>query len=755
MAGSEGGIDAEGISSGGHTILNQGGTVNIGAAPKQLSPLHQLPSPPAIFTGRDEELNDLLNQLASATTHGATISAKHAGLQGMGGVGKTALATVLAHRLKDRYPDAQIFFNLRGADPDRRVAVPPSEAMQHIIHCFHPEARLPDTLDALTPLYLSVLTDAGRVLLLLDNAADEYQIKPLLPPPNCLLLVTSRQRIQLPGLTARDLDCLKPEKSQELLLKLAPRIKGHEAKAAELCGHLPLKLEVFGLAVLKNTTYSVAQLLQLLGDRKQGLAPEDAAFQVSYELLAEDLRRQWALLAVFTASFDHPAAAAIWEMTEDSTRAAMQTLINASLVEFNESNGRFRLHDLVRQFCNGKLSEAEREKAHMRHAAHYRTVAGQADALFLEKGKTISGLELFDRDRVHIEAAFEWLKPRRDQPSADLLISLVDGVAYTGSLRFHARQQRIPWLEAQRDTARVTKDRAAEGRALGNLGSAYVDLSEPRKAIEICEQALVIDREIGNRRWESVVLGNLGNAYTVLGEPRKAIEFYEQALVIDCEIGNRRGEGADLGNLGVAYKNLGEPRKAIEFYEQQLKIVQEIGDRHGERTALGNLGVAYHNLGEPRKAIEFYEQQLKIVREIGDRSGEGAALGNLGIAYTALREPRKAIEFCEQALVIDREIGNRRWEGVVLGNLGDTYADLGEPRKAIEFYEQQLKIAREIGDRRWEGTALFHLALALDKLDDRTQAINRASAALQIFEAIEEPNAAKVSATLGKWRTQG
>ena len=652
----------------------------------------------------------------------------------MGGVGKTALATVVAHRMKDRYPDAQLFLNLRGADPEQRPPVTPAEAMQNVIHCFRPEAWLPGTVEGLTPIYRSVLAEAGRVLLLLDNAAGAEQVRPLLPPPNCLLLVTSRAQFQLPGLATRNLDCLQPAKSRELLLELAPRLDSHADKAAELCGNLPLALEVFAGAVNDKSLTPVPELLERFAQKQEKLAPVEAAFQVSYELLPEELRRCWRLLAVFPASFDLRAAAAVWadgpltptlspDGQEGTRRAgegvarardALQSLVNASLVEWNEASNRLRLHDLVRQFCEeklrsgglasaadfaepGKSGEAgsarqgaatEEEPARFRHARHYCDVGAEADKLYLQGGENIlRGLELFDRERTHLEVAFEFLVSlltrssgslspiegeSREERAATLLTSLVDAVVYASDLRFHPHQS-IRWQEGQLEAARTSKQRAAEG----------------------------------------IAFGNLGNAYAVLGDARKAIEYYEKALVASRDVGDRRVEGTVLGNLGVAYKNSGDAVKGIEFYEQQLVIAREIGDRRGEGNALGNLGNAHKNLGDARKAIEFHEQQLFIAREIGDRRGEGNALGNLGIACS----------------------------------------DLGDAVKAIEFYEQQLVITRKIGHRRGEGNALWNSADELWKLGDRSQAIRRGESALAIYEAIGDRNAARVRETLAQWRS--
>jgi len=234
--------------------------------------------------------------------------------------------------------------------------------------------------------------------------------------------------------------------------------------------------------------------------------------------------------------------------------------------------------------------------------------------------------------------------------------------------------------------------------------------------------------------------------------PGERIRWLEPALAAARRLKRRDWEGVALGNLGITYGKLGEYRRAIEYHEQDLRIAREIGDHQGEGNALGNLGLAYDSLGEYRRAIEYQEQRLKIAREIGDRQGEGQTLGNLGLAYFSLTEYRRAIEYHEQDLRIAREIGDRLGEGNALGNLGTAYKNLGEYRRAIEYQEQHLKIAREIGDRLGEANALFNSAVALDQFGDRPAAIARAETALEIFEAIESPNASIVRNQLAKWR---
>ncbi len=279
-------------------------------------------------------------------------------------------------------------------------------------------------------------------------------------------------------------------------------------------------------------------------------------------------------------------------------------------------------------------------------------------------------------------------------------------------------------------------DKFSAGINLNELGLIYSEVGETRKAIELHEQSLTINREIGSRNNEAVSLGNLGYCYSNLGETRKAIELHEQALTINREIGSRNNEAANLGNLGSCYAHLGETQKAIELHKQALTINREIGSHKNEAVNLGNLGYCYSNLGETRKAIELHEQALTINREIGSRNNEAVNLGNLGYCYSNLGETQKAIEFHEQALTINREIGNRNKEAVNLGNLGYCYSNLGETQKAIELHEQALTINREIGSRNNEATNLRNISNALLSLGEYKKAEENIKLALQIADEI-------------------
>lgn len=717
-------------------------------SPTALTSLHQLPPPPHDFTGRTIELSQLLKVVEQG---GVTF----AGIQGMGGIGKTALALKLAECLTLRYPDAQLYLDLKGTSL-QPLSV--TEVVTHIIRSYHPTEKLPEKESALLGLYRSVLHDQ-RALLLLDNAANKEQIEPLLPPPSCALLVTSRQYFTLPGLSPLHLHTLPGADAHTLLRAITRRIGEHAEALARLCGYLPLALRVTASVVAEHIDLSLDDYLRRLADLQQRLTLTgvEASLTLSFDLLSPELQQRFCVLALFPNTFDSQAAATVWDLNPTVAQDTLSTLLRHSLLEWNPGITRYRLHDLVRLFADLRLSEAPRAVSQQRYARYYQKVAATADDFYLQGSEAVrKGLALFDLEWENIQTGQDWASSHaaEDDTAAALCIEYPTTGCHLLSLRQPSRQC-IVWWEAARGAACRLKNRAAEGQALLNLGLAHTVAGEIRRAIELLEHSLAIAREMGNRRGEGAASGNLGLVYTDMGDSRRAIQCHDQHLSIARELGLRHDESVALGNLGNAYTDLGKLRQAIEFFKQALALSREIGNRRGEAADLNNLGLAYKAWNKPRRALQYYQQSLVIARELKDRTSEGAALGNIGTAYLDLHQPRRAIGFFEQALAIDQEVGDRRAEGEALGNLGSAYLALRRLNCAIECYQKALAIDREIEDRRGEATYLFGMSLALKKLDKHQDAMAHAEAALAIYTAIEDPNAVKVNRMLTLWRWTG
>ncbi len=721
---------------------------------KSISIPHQIPPPPADFRGRKDDIEDILTNFGQGVAIG--------GIRGMGGIGKTALALVLSDRLKDRFPDGQIFIDMHGTSQNPLSS---ADAMAQVIRAYCPTDKIPDNPYEVHGRYFSVL-DGKHTLLLLDNAASSEQVEPLFLPPGCAVLITSRVKFTLPGLKEKDLDILTEDEACELLLSIAGRIGDRAKELAKLCGYLPIALRNAAGALAEKKDLDVAEYEHRLNDKKKRLELVEASFSLSYELLSPARRRQWCRLSVFPGDFDRRGATAVLKIAPDLSSEVMRDLVKWSLVDFiypeSSESGRYKLHDLARIFAEMHLKPDELIDAQERHANHYLKVLSDAENLYREGRENIlAGLDLFDREWTNIKSGQAWTeantlatkKPKK-KSVLDLALQMASDYGYNGidliRLRLYPRNC-IEWIEIALHASKILKNRYAERSHLNNLGNTYSHLGDAHKAIDYYSQSLAINQETFDRKGEGANLGNLGIAYLDLGDARKAIDYCNQALAISRETFDRKGEGINLGNLSFAYLNLGDARKAIDYCNQALAINREIGDRRTEGSNLDNLGLAYSNLGDARLAIEYYDQALEISHEIGAQGLEADILCDMGNANIDLGDVHKSIECFELSLKIARKIGYRRIEGSALCNLGRAYADLGETSRSIECYEQSLKIVREIEYKRMEGDALFNMGLALDKLSQRGKAIENAQLALSIFEQIESPKAEKVRQKLEEW----
>ncbi|MFZ2470481.1 MAG: tetratricopeptide repeat protein [Methanothrix sp.] len=723
--------------------VNISSQINNYSATAPLPVPYQIRQPPADFTGREEDIAEILANF----DQGATIT----GLRGMGGVGKTALALVLAEMLKSRFPDGQIFLKMDGMSKN---PLSPAEALSKVIQAFRGfKERLPEDQDDLQVLYNSVL--AGKlVLILLDNAADGKQVEPLIPPKGCALLITSRKKFLLPGMpTPFFLDTLKPSDARNFLLKICSRIGNHSEELAKLCGHLPLALRATAsLLTVKSDLNPSNYLEELRSERtrlkkigKEGVDLDvEASFNLSYIRLPAETARVFRQLSVFPTDFDSHAEEFV---CQDENHLNLSELVTLSLVEFLQA-GRYRLHDLVRVFACLHPDNEVRGSLQMRHAEYYKNVLSKIDELYIKGEKdAIAGREIFDIESINIKSGQKlaedmaiiqtdkkYLIPEM-KPALQLCSDYASEGAYAIGMLLSPRE-RIHWLETALLASNLLKDTKKECGHLSNIGIAYVQVGEFHKAIDIFEKRFSLSRKIGDLLGASNAIGNLGTAYLANGDIPQAIKLFKQHLTFVRMNSDRRGEAKDLGNLGLAYVDLEKPQDAIEYCEQALKIFREIRDSQGEGAALGNLGLAYSKLGNTRKAIEYYEKHLAIASDVGDEWGKSKALINLGNSYADVGKTCKAIEYYQHALVVARESEERQQEENILENMGCAYYASSSFFEAIDCFKQALIIAREIGNKKLEENNLNYLGGAFYAAGDSYSAIEYYELALAAVRGI-------------------
>ena len=367
--------------------------------------IYQLPQPPADFTGRETQIQDILADFEKG--RGATLS----GLIGLGGIGKTALGLVVAHQLTKKYSDAHIYLDLKGTTAPLSAV----DIVRHVILSFEPTADL-RALDEqnMQGAYQSVL-HGKRALLFFDNARSAEQIALLRPPEGCAMLVTSRWTFPVAGLTSHKLGVLTEQEAQDFLRTLCPRADSHASELARACGNLPLALRIAGSFLQVNSNWKVETYLAQLTDIRQRLETLHtsrtqadllgepdllAIFELSYNQLKDEDKTRWRTLGVFTASFMEVSAAALWDMNETAAAQSLGLFMRYSLLDYNETTARYELHDLLAEYARKRMEAGEERTAHIRHARHFMDVMTAADELYLAgNDKILQGLEI---GRAHV-----------------------------------------------------------------------------------------------------------------------------------------------------------------------------------------------------------------------------------------------------------------------------------------------------------------------------------------------------------------
>ena len=741
----------------------------------------QLPGDTALFTGRDDELGQLLalteRTLAEQTPGAAAIAV----IDGMGGIGKTALAVHAGHRLAPHFPDGQLFLDLYGFAPDR-PAREPGDALAELLSALGvPPQRIPAQTEARAALYRDRLA-LTRTLVVLDNAADEAQVRPLVPAAaGCLVLVTSRRRLKaFDDAVPLPLDVLPPDLAVTLLRRAArvhspsnPAQDARWERAAELCGHLPLALAIAG-ALLRTggKAWDLQRLIDRLtarrpGDELAGYTDETrsltAVFGLSYRQLPEQERLLLRRLGLLPgAEIDAHAAAALLDADPDAADRLLEHLADHSLL-IGADPGRYRVHDLVhahaRSLAVNLDPDPERAAARDR-LLHYYAYTAQTASLLVARyprpepdGEAPAHVpELPDPD-----AARAWLRAElpnltaahahaRGRGLAEHELALAAGMAEI--LRADGPWNRCLEIhQAAAETARRCgrSASAAQATALTDLGRVRFVSDDYPGAGEAHAQALEIYRALGHRLGEANSLHGLGRVRYLSGDYPAAHSTLTRALEIYRVLGHRLGEASALAELARVGSVTGDFPEAEDAATQALEIYREIGHRQGEATVLGDLGVLRSLAGDYRGAGEATRMALDIYSRSGIRHGEAVALTGLGRVCYMLGDYPGATDALARALEIYEEIGSRQGWANALTHLGRVRSLTGDHAGAEDALTQALQTYREIGDRADGAWALNHYAATLATAGRHRLALAPYQEALAVHRELNKPDDEAVS----------
>ena len=648
----------------------------------------QLPAAAADFTGRAGELAELtrlLDRAGSGVPGTVVISA----IGGTAGVGKTALALYWAHRVAGRFPDGQLHVNLRGFDPSGTPAAPAEAVRQFLNALGVPPERIPPDPEAQTGLYRGLLADK-RMLIVLDNAWDERQVRPLLPAsPGCLVLVTSRN--QLAGLAATDgarllsLDVLSHAEAVHLLTARigASRTAVEPAavdEIADLCACLPLALAVAAARAIARSGFPLAVFageLRKSASRLDALTSGDpaasvrAVFSWSYRQLSEEAARMFRLLGLHPGpDISVPATASLAAVAEPDARRLLRELTRAHLIS-EHVPGRYTFHDLLRAYAAALArdtdSKPECDKAIVRVLGHYLHTAGPGSALLRPTREPVAldpqGTGSVPERLAEHSQALAWFEAEQQ-----VLLAVVGLAARSESgrqawqlpwamspfLQAHGHYQ--DWAATQRmalTAATRLGDVAGQAVSSNQLGAAYVNLGDYDQAHGCYMSSLELYRRLGDTQGEVKVHQSLTELAARQDRYIDALGHAEEALRLCRAVGDsKRQEAEILNDVGWCHVLLGDYGQARTFCRASLNLAAEAGSRFAEYHAWDTLGYAEHQLGNFDEAATCYQRALSLCREIHMRPNEAEILTHIGDTYYAAGDLPRCRDAWQQALAI-------------------------------------------------------------------------------------------------------
>ncbi|MGN9907588.1 BTAD domain-containing putative transcriptional regulator [Phytohabitans sp. LJ34] len=671
-------------------LSTTGGT----GAPASVPP-RQLPADVSAFTGRADHLRQL-----DSVAFGLDGRPTSLVITGTAGVGKTTLAVHWAHRAAGHFPDGQLFLNLRGFDPSG-LPMTSAEAIRVLLEALGiPAHRMPTTVESQIGLYRSTLA-GRRMLVLLDNARDAEQVRPLLPGmPTSLAVITSRSK--LTGLAATNAARILPvdlPDADEAQSMLARRIGPHRtleepratAKLVEACARLPLALAIVAAHASAHPNLSLTGLADQLrssNDALGALTDADAAtdlrsvFLLSYRALSPAAAELFRQLSVNPgADIGVPAVTSLAGRSAPATRPLLTELSGANLLT-EHAPGRFTSHDLLRAYARDLAGEPRGE--HLRQAAEHRLIdhylhTGHAAALLLNP----------HRDGVTPSLAAEGVTPERLEDPEQALAwfraehaNLLDTVELAASSGYDAQAWQLAWaltnyldrqgfwhelMGAQRAALRAARrlaDPSAQAHAHRGLGLAYASVGQLDEAPAHYRAALDLYQRADDPVGQAHTHRNIAWVHGQTGDHAQALQHSESALALFRAAGLRTGEANSLNAVGWYSGLMGHHERALAYCRDALEKLQELGHQTGEAYTWDSLGYIYRHLGDHTQAVACFQRAVALFREARDRYCQADVLTHLGDAQHAAGTHEAARAAWSEAADILEQLGHPDGEAV-------------------------------------------------------------------------------------------
>ncbi|WP_328611040.1 tetratricopeptide repeat protein [Amycolatopsis sp. NBC_00345] len=667
-----------------------------------------LPAQPRSFTGREDQIRQLLRDVTP--DHRGTDDVSPSGIcaiDGMAGIGKTALALHVAHRVADQFPDGQFFLDLQAHTPGQ-VPLDRDDALSLLLTAAGVDpSAIPVDLAARSALWRDI-TAKKAVLIVLDNAADHDHVRPLLPDsPRSLILITSRRRLEaIQDTESLSLAVLPPVEAQDLFVRVSRTCEERPELVealTELCGRLPLAITLLAGRLRHHQSWTLQYLFDKVTntrDRLTELRAENlgvaTAFDLSYQNLPADLQRLFRLLGNHPGpDIDVHAASALNGCEAATTTEQLDALYTHHLIE-EPTPGRYRCHDLVRHYARTLAisddTAEDRDHTLARLTAYYLHTCVAAN-LYLPQSLTplpvpANPANLTTRTFTNAPDAYRWLEG--DYPNAAACVThpsarnnIRDTIALSGAVFPYLRLRGFWHLaltvnQSALATARAVQDRRSEALVLSRLGHNQVLTDDYPSATQNFLQAHEIFIHIKDLAGQAVALHHLGSMRYLTDDVLGSAELLTQAHTLYSQVGDLRGMTQTLVDLGQVQYLTGAYEAALENLHSAYEMSFRLSDRGCQSAALNNLGQVHYLIGQRTLAAEQLAQAYVISLDLGDRIGQAQILVDIGQIHYSEGRFDEALTTLDTARAIFVELNNRLGHAHSLYHIGKIQHQQGE-----------------------------------------------------------------------------